>query len=105
MPQMDETGGILCVGHSKWTTCSPLHHFCSSKILIFSFLLGGKFLLPQKANSKEGEFCQFHKWMRQGEFSAWGIENGPLAALEATFVQAIFKNFSFYTGRPFLNTP
>ena len=26
---MDEKGGIQCLGHWKWTTCSPLSYFCS----------------------------------------------------------------------------
>ena len=26
---LDETGGFQCLGHSKWTHCSPLSPFCS----------------------------------------------------------------------------
>ena len=132
--------GFECLGHSNWTICIPLSHFCSgnfqnfslsyweansyyprglivrkgsfansrngwdrgisvpgafkldhwhpSKPLLiwhfsklFTFILGGQFLLPQRANSEKGEFCQFQKWMRQGIFSAWGLQTGPFEAL------------------------
>ena len=46
-----------------------------------TFILGGQFLLPQRANSEKREKVQFQKWMRQRSLSAWGIQTGPLAAL------------------------
>ena len=27
-PKLDETEGFQCLGHSNWTICSPLSHFC-----------------------------------------------------------------------------
>ena len=62
-----------------------LHHFKTFlfwKLSIFlSFILGGQFLLPQRANNGKREFFQSQKWMRQRVFSAWGIQTGPFAAL------------------------
>ena len=46
----------------------------------FTFILGGQFLLPQRANNGKGEFSQLQKWMSQRVFSAWGIQTGPFAA-------------------------
>ena len=35
----------------------------------------------------------------------WGIQTGPFAALEATFVLKNFTLFHFHTGEPILITP
>ena len=45
----------------------------------FTFIVGGQFLLPQRANTKKGKFSQLKKWTRQRGFSAWGIQTGPFA--------------------------
>ena len=60
-------------------------------------------LIPK--NNEKGEFSQLQIWMRQRGLSAWGIQTGPLAALLAHFVLAIFKTFYFHSGRPILITP
>ena len=152
------------MGHSNWTICIPLSHFCFHKISTFSpsyweansyyprgpimgkgdssnfkiewdkgfsvpvafkldhlqpiepilfqkifnsfsFILGGQFLLPQRANNGKGGFIQLQNWMRQGIFSAWGIQTGPFAAHWAHFVPKDFQLFQFHTGRPILITP
>ena len=46
----------------------------------FTFILGGQFLLPQRANTEKREFSQLQKWMRQRALGAWGIQTGPFAA-------------------------
>ena len=46
----------------------------------FTFMLGGRFLLPQRANNEKREFTQLQKWTRQRGLSAWGIQTGPFAA-------------------------
>ena len=71
--------------------------------ICMNFILGGQFLLPQRANSEQGEFCKFQKWMRQGVFSAWGLQTGPFAALWAHFVLKCFQLFHFHTGEPILS--
>ena len=43
--------------------------------------------------------------MRQRGFSAWVIQIGPVAALEARFVMAIFNLPHPYTGRSFHTLP
>ena len=47
----------------------------------FTFILVGQFLLPQMANNGERGFSQLQKWMKQGVFSALGIQIGPFASL------------------------
>ena len=71
----------------------------------FSFILGGQFLLPQMANNGKGRFIQLQNWMRQGVFSAWGIQTGPFAAHWTHFVPEDFQLFHLHTGRPILITP
>ena len=43
--------------------------------------------------------------VRHRIFSAWGIQTGPFAALEAHFVLKIVHLFHFHTGEPILITP
>ena len=40
-PNMDKTEGFQCLGHSNWTTCSPLSHFCSEIFPTFSLSYWG----------------------------------------------------------------
>ena len=49
------------------------HHF-------FFFILGGQFLLPQRANYQKRAFIQPQNWMGQRGLGAWGIQTGPFAA-------------------------
>ena len=71
----------------------------------FTFILGGQFLLPQRANIGKREFTQLQNWMRQRGLTARAIQSGPFASLQATFVLKIFQLFHFHTGRPILITP
>ena len=64
-----------------------LHHLQPIKPLLFpnfytflTFILGGQFLLPQRANIEKGALSQPQKWMTQRVSSAWGIQTGPFAA-------------------------
>ena len=38
---LDETEGFQCLGHSNWTTCSPLSQSCSGKFPTFSLSYWG----------------------------------------------------------------
>ena len=68
----------------------------------FTFILGGQFLLPQRANNEKREFSQLQKWTRQRGLSAWGIQTGPFAAWWANFVLKFFQFLHFHTGGQFL---
>ena len=64
-----------------------LDHLQSIKPTLFSnfsnfstFILGGQFLLPQRANIGKREFIQLQNWMRQRVSSVMCIQTGPLAA-------------------------
>ena len=46
----------------------------------FTFMLGGQFLLPQRAKNEKRVFTQLQKWTGQRGFSAWEIQTGPFAA-------------------------
>ena len=70
----------------------------------FTFILGGHFLLPQRANNGKGEFTQLQNWMRHMDSSAWGIQTGPYAAHSAHFAMKIFHLFHLHTGEPILIT-
>ena len=70
-----------------------------------TFILGGQFLLPQRANNGKREFTQLQNWMRQRIFSAWGILIGLFSAHGAHLALEFFQLFNFHTGRPILITP
>ena len=40
-PNMDETEGFQCLGHSSWTICRPLSPFCSEIFPTFSLSYWG----------------------------------------------------------------
>ena len=71
----------------------------------FTFILGGQFLSPQRANNGKREFIQLQNWMRQRGLGAKAIPSGPYESLWATFVLENFQLFHFHTGRPILITP
>ena len=52
----------------------------SQKIFnFFTFILGGQFLLPQRATNGKKEFIQLKNWIRQRVFSALGSQTGQFA--------------------------
>ena len=73
--------------------------------IFFTFILGGQFLLPQRANMEKREISQSQNKMRQRGSCAWGIQTGPFAAHSATFVFKFLQLFHFHTGRPILIHP
>ena len=90
-------------GSFKLDHLQPFEPILSQMIFnFFTFILGGQFLLPQRANNGKREFIQLQNWMRQRGFSAWGIQPGPFAALWAHFVLEYFQLFHFHTGSQFL---
>ena len=81
-PQLDETEGFECLGHSKGTICNLLSKFFSWDFPIVALSYWGTIsYYPQRANSEKGDICQFQKWMRQRGVSAGGIQTGPFAAI------------------------
>ena len=57
--KLNETERFACQGHSIWSICIPLSHFCSENFPnFFTFILGGQFLLPLRANNGKREFIQ-----------------------------------------------
>ena len=90
--------GFSVPGAFKLDLLQPFEQILSQKIFnFFIFILGGQFLLPQRANMKKREFIQLQNWMRQRGLSAWGIQTGPFAALWAHFA---LKDFSLSYWEP-----
>ena len=105
-PKSDWDSGFSVLGAFK---LDHLHHFKPllfwENFNFFTFILGGQFLLPQRANNGKREFTQLQNWMRQRGFSAWGIQTGPLASLCTSHNLKLFHLFHLHTGRPILITP
>ena len=63
------------LGKFKLDHLLPFEPILSQKIFnFFSFILGGQFLLPQKANMEKREFIQLQNWMRQRGLGAFTLE-------------------------------
>ena len=61
--KLNDKGDFQCLGHSNWTICSPYSYFCSKKkFMLFTFILGGQFLLPQRANNGKSGILPTLKW-------------------------------------------
>ena len=74
--------GVWVSGAFKLNHLQPFKPILFRKLSIcFTFILGGQFLLPQRANSEKREIFQFQNWMRQRGLGAWGIQTGPCAPL------------------------
>ena len=109
-PEMDESQGLQCPGHSNWTICSLFSQFCSPNFPIFSpsFWEANSYYPRAIAQSEEGwkwEKGKHQKYMRVRVGSARGIQIGPFAAYQDNFVQQIFQLFYFHAERPILITP
>ena len=53
-PKLDETEGVQCLGHSNWTICSPLSHFCLDEFPTFSLSYwGAHSYYPRGAEQRE----------------------------------------------------
>ena len=100
---MNYTEGFECLGHSNWTNSSPLSPFCSGNFqFVTSLYWEANSYYPRGLILRKGSFANSRNGLDRGDFSAWSIQTGPLAALEATFVLKFFQLSHFHTGGQFL---
>ena len=70
-PNMDDTEGFECLGHSNWTICSPLSPFCSEKFPTFSLSYwGANSYYPRGLILGVGRISHLPIWMTQRGLSA-----------------------------------
>ena len=63
--------GVSVPGAFKLDHLQPFEPILSQKIFnFFTFILGGQFLLPQRANMQKRKFSQLQNWMRQRGLTA-----------------------------------
>ena len=80
--QIEWDEGFSVPGAFKLNHLQSIEPILFPKIFnFFTFILGGQFLLPQRASNGKGEFFQPQNWIRQVAFRAWGIQTGPFAFL------------------------
>ena len=97
---MDVTEGFECLGHSNWTINGWSSPFCPANFSSFSLLiLGGQFLLPQRANGEKVEFTQLQKWVRP---KCLENSNGNICSSLSPFCLGSYPTFSL---SPFLIFP
>ena len=88
-PSQKEADENCCLfTHLQDWFCSILRHNAGLSLhaTLKPWLGGGQFLLPQRTNKGKWEFSKLQNWMRQRGFSAWGIQIGPIAVLQANFI-------------------
>ena len=104
-PRKEWESGFSVLGAFKLDHLHPFKPLLFWKISnFFTFVLGGQFLLPQRANKGKRGFSQLQKRMRQWVYGALGLHAGPFAALCTPHFLKNFKLFHFRTGRPILIT-
>ena len=78
--------------------------------IFFTFILGGQFLLPQRANNGEREFFQPQNWMRQRGFECLGPPNWTICSplhlshfeIIPTFSTSYWEANSYYPIGPIM---
>ena len=97
----DQVPGAFKLDHLQ-----PLEPILSQKIFNFStFILGGQFLLPQRANNGKREFIQLQNLMRQRGYQCLGHSNLTICSPLSPFCPKIFSTFSLSYWEPILFTP
>ena len=102
-PNMDETEGFECLGHSNWTICSPLSHFCSEIFPTFSLSYWGahsyypRGLIMRKGNSPNSR----NGWDR-GVSVPGAFKLDHLQPFKPILFWKISNFFTFILGSPFL---
>ena len=108
-PKLDETEGFQCLGHSNWTICSPLSHFCFQIFASFSpSYWAGIHYFPMVAWIW-GEIIAFSSLLQAGErnfFTSylrnqWEVIN-PCPVLGGQF---LFPQRANYQKRKFIQPP
>ena len=80
-PQKRIRQWVFSLGASKLDRLHSIKPLLFWKISnFFTFILGGQFLLPQRANNQKREFFQPQKRMRQRVSCAYGIQTWPFAS-------------------------
>ena len=81
-PKREWDRGFSVPGAFKLDHLQSIEPILFQKIFnFFTFILGGQFLLPQRANNWKNGITQLKNWMRGATLSALGIQNGLFAAL------------------------
>ena len=101
----DDTEGFQCLEHSNWTICTPLDQFCETNFNFFTFILGGQFLLPQRANNREKGINPTLKLDETGGLLCLGHSNWTICSLISHFCPKMFENFPLSYWGPILITP
>ena len=91
---MDETEGFQCLGHSNWTTCSPLSQSCSEKFPTFS-------LSYWEANSNYPRGLIVRKVNYSNSKSGWDSGSWKLTPSNWTICN-LLKSFCYEKMLPFL---
>ena len=99
-------GGVWVPGAFKLDCLLSFHPILLWQFSIsLTFILGGQFLLPQRANVEKREISQLQNCMRQRGFCAWGVQTGRFVALIAYCVLEILSTLSLSWCSTFLITP
>ena len=97
---------ILFYKFYKFPPCTLLSQFYFTNFTTFKLLYwGANSYYPRGWMAENWKNGNLPLWVRERDFSAWGIQTGPIAAFYANFVPQILQFIQFHAGRPILITP
>ena len=105
-PNMDDTEGIECLGHSNWTICSPLSPFCSEIFPTFSLSYwGAHSYYPRGLIMRKGNSLNSRNGWDRGVSVPWAFKLDHLQPIKPILFWKFSNLFTFILGSPFLITP
>ena len=102
-PNMDETEGFQCLGHSNWTICSPLSHFWFQIFTTLSLSYWEANSYSPRGLIMDNGDHPTQELNESGNFECLGHSNWTICSPLSPFCSESFPNFfTFMLGSPFL---
>ena len=100
---MDKTEGFQCLGHSNWTTCSPLSHFCSGQFPTFSLSYwGANSYYPRERKAENGKMKFSQPESDTGVWVPGVFKLDHLQPVKPILFPKFYNFFTFKLGGQFL---
>ena len=98
--------GFGCLGHSNWTTCTPLSPFWFGDFSTFPLSYRGvQSYYPREPIMGKGHSPNFRIEWDRGAWVLGAFKLDHLHSFKPILVSDIFQLFHFHTGEPILITP
>merc|ERR1711950_104175 len=96
---MDEAEGFGCLGHSNWTICSLLSHFCSYKFKTFSLSYWeANSYYPRGLILRKGNSSNFRNGQNRGVWVPGAFKPDHLQPVKPLLFPQFSNFFTFILG-------